>query len=102
MKAFIPRLAAIGLDVRQGRSADERTKSGKGAAMGHSPDGHPFWTNSREVLFATLGAGRKGLDSRTAAVRLEETGPNSDAPPARAGAVRATARRLLEPLCLML
>ena len=70
--------------------------------MGHSPDGRPFWTNSRDVLFATLGAGPKGLDSRSAAIRLEEVGPNSDAPPARAGAVKAVARRLLEPLCLML
>ncbi|MBS0525753.1 MAG: magnesium-translocating P-type ATPase [Proteobacteria bacterium] len=70
--------------------------------MGHSPAERPFWTNSRDVLFATLGTGPKGLDSRTAAVRLQEAGRNSDAPPARAGAVKAVVRRLLEPLCLML
>jgi Mg2+-importing ATPase len=63
---------------------------------------HPFWTNSRDVLLASLGAGLKGLDSRTAAVRLQESGPNSDVPPARAGAVKSIARRLLEPLCLLL
>jgi Mg2+-importing ATPase len=62
----------------------------------------PFWTNSRDVLFASLGGGPKGLDGRTAASRLQEVGPNSDAPAARTGAVKAIARRLLEPLCLML
>src|SRR6478609_1123722 len=70
--------------------------------MADSHAGRPFWTNSRDVLFASLGGGPKGLDSRTAESQLQEVGPNSDAPAARTGAVKAIARRLLEPLCLML
>jgi P-type Mg2+ transporter len=70
--------------------------------MGLSSAERPFWTNSRDTLLATLGATPKGLDSRTATFRLRKDGPNRDAPPAKASAVKAIARRLLEPLCLML
>src|SRR6185503_15471913 len=69
--------------------------------MGLSAE-RPFWTIPRDELLASLGAGRNGLDSRTAASHLQEYGPNRDEPAARRGALRAIARRLLEPLCLML
>jgi Mg2+-importing ATPase len=61
-----------------------------------------FWTLGREELLARLGARATGLDSRTAACRLAEFGPNRDKPPARNGVAGAVARRLLEPLCLIL
>lgn len=61
-----------------------------------------FWTQGREELLARLGAQASGLDTPTAARRLSELGPDSDRAPARNGAMAAIARRLLEPLCLML
>lgn len=70
--------------------------------MARLPAERPFWTNCRDILLVTLGAGLKGLDGRTASLRLLEFGPNRDEPAAKAGALKAIARRLLEPLCLML
>jgi len=61
-----------------------------------------FWTLGKEELLARLGVDAAGLDSRTAASRLSEVGPNTDKPPVRDGVGAAIARRLLEPLCLML
>jgi Mg2+-importing ATPase len=68
----------------------------------NGPAERPFWTIPRDELLAALGASPRGLDSRGAADRLREHGPNRDQPAARLGALRAIARRLLEPLCLML
>jgi Mg2+-importing ATPase len=62
----------------------------------------PFWIEKVAELFARLGASARGLDSRTASIRLRESGLNRDAPAARRGAAAAVLRRLLEPLCLML
>lgn len=61
-----------------------------------------FWTLGREELLTRLGVRASGLDTPTAARRLSEFGPNSDRAPARNGVAAAIARRLLEPLCLML
>lgn len=61
-----------------------------------------FWTLGQQELMARLGTGATGLDSRAAASRLSEFGANTDKPPARDGVGAAIARRLLEPLCLML
>lgn len=61
-----------------------------------------FWTVTRDEQLARLGARATGLDSRTAAIRLSEIGPNRDEPPPKGGIAAAVARRLLEPLCLML
>ena len=62
----------------------------------------PFWTEREEALLARLGASAQGLDSFSASLRLQESGPNRDAPAARRGVAAAILRRLLEPLCLML
>src|SRR5690242_12332944 len=70
--------------------------------MGRSMRYPAFWTLGREELLARLGARDTGLDSRTAARQRAEYGPNSDQAPSRTGVVRAVARRLLEPLCLLL
>ena len=70
--------------------------------MSGLPATRPFWTLSPDVLFAALAAGPKGLDSRAAALRLAEHGPNKDQAAAKAAIPSAIARRLLEPLSLML
>jgi Mg2+-importing ATPase len=62
----------------------------------------PFWTQSVEALFGTLNANRDGLSEIEASARLKTHGPNSDDAGQRAGPVRAIARRLIEPLSLIL
>ncbi len=70
--------------------------------MSHEPRQAPFWAIGREGLLAKLRAAPGGLDADTAASRLKEYGPNRDAAAVEVGALKAIARRLLEPLCLML
>jgi P-type Mg2+ transporter len=61
-----------------------------------------FWNFTPQQTCATLGCGPEGLTTDEANARLEQYGPNSDAP-ARADSVwRAVLRRLLEPLSLIL
>lgn len=62
----------------------------------------PFWTLSKDALCRCLYCTGEGLDSAEAAARLQLYGPNSDAPVATIGVLRAVLRRLLEPLCLIL
>ena len=61
-----------------------------------------FWTLDRAALFARLDARPEGLTATEAARRLDRFGPNGDPPPRTAGALVSIARRLLEPLCLIL
>ncbi|QCB42607.1 magnesium-translocating P-type ATPase [Sphingomonas sp. PAMC26645] len=66
------------------------------------PVAAPFWTEPVEVVLAKLGASRDGLKGSEATERLRQHGANSDAVGKRTGPVRAIARRLLEPLSLIL
>jgi Mg2+-importing ATPase len=62
----------------------------------------PFWTKSIETLCADLDSTRDGLTAEAATSRLKLYGPNSDDTGKRVGPARAIARRLLEPLSLIL
>ncbi|QUD88144.1 magnesium-translocating P-type ATPase [Phenylobacterium montanum] len=62
----------------------------------------PFWTQTPEAAAQALGCGVTGLGSAEAAARLARWGPNSDARRRRAGLVLTIARRLLDPMCLLL
>jgi Mg2+-importing ATPase len=64
--------------------------------------GQPFWTQTPSEAAAKLGCGVSGLTSADAAARLARYGPNSDVQGRRAGWIVSLARRLLEPLCLVL
>jgi Mg2+-importing ATPase len=61
-----------------------------------------FWTRDPTETARALGCGTDGLTSAAAATRLARYGRNADAVKREAGAVVALARRLLEPLALML
>ncbi|QCB42655.1 magnesium-translocating P-type ATPase [Sphingomonas sp. PAMC26645] len=65
-------------------------------------DEAPFWTRSAEALLAELQTSRDGLSVAEATQRLVRYGWNSDSAETRTGPVRAIARRLLEPLSLIL
>ena len=62
----------------------------------------PFWTLSKDALFAPLQSSPIGLTTEEAAKRLKQFGANSDAAPKHPSALRAVLRRLLEPLSLIL
>ena len=62
----------------------------------------PFWSKSADEICAALRCGRDGWSRIGGLGRLAQYGANSDAPPRRAGALRAILRRLLEPLSLIL
>lgn len=62
----------------------------------------PFWTLERETVLGGLACGAEGLTNDEAIHRLERYGPNADKPARRIGIAAAVARRLLEPLCLIL
>jgi Mg2+-importing ATPase len=62
----------------------------------------PFWTLGKETVLGELACSAEGLTAAEAARRLERYGPNTDKPTRRAGIAVAVARRLLEPLCLIL
>ena len=78
-----------------------RTASALPAGTATVPAG-AFWTHETETLCAELECGLDGLGSAGAARRLERYGPNGDAAPPAARALRAVLRRLLEPLALIL
>ena len=61
-----------------------------------------FWTRSPQQLCASLDCGADGLHAAAAESRLLRFGPNSDVEPQATGVLRAVARRLLEPLSLIL
>ena len=61
-----------------------------------------FWTRTPDALCADLGCGRDGLITPEAEARLARYGPNADAVAKRTSVVGAIARRLLEPLSLIL
>ncbi|MFO1159120.1 MAG: magnesium-translocating P-type ATPase [Reyranellaceae bacterium] len=69
---------------------------------GGSTPAPPFWTLDKDDLCRRLHCTGEGLDSAEAAARVWRYGPNSDAPAATIGVVRAVVRRLFEPLCLIL
>lgn len=82
---------------------DPRTQSGSRLpASGTSRGEPPFWTQSVDALCAALQCGRDGLTVAQAASRLDQHGPNADAKVKPVNIVRAVARRLLEPLSLIL
>jgi Mg2+-importing ATPase len=62
----------------------------------------PFWNLTAEQTAAMLRCGLQGLDSEEASRRLDQFGPNSDAPAKADSLLRAVLRRLLEPLSLIL
>jgi len=61
-----------------------------------------FWTLSPEQLCAALDCTTGGLTRDEAARRLDQYGPNSDAPARTDSPWRAVLRRMLEPLSLIL
>jgi Mg2+-importing ATPase len=61
-----------------------------------------FWTRTPNELCAELHCSFDGLSSKDAAARLDQYGPNADAEVKRTSLVGAIARRLLEPLSLIL
>jgi Mg2+-importing ATPase len=62
----------------------------------------PFWTQTPAEAAATLGCDVSGLTSVQADARRVTFGRNSDVQPREAGLIASVARRLLEPLCLIL
>lgn len=56
-----------------------------------------FWKLTPQEICVTLSCGPQGLSADEAARRLDQYGPNSDAPASADGLVRAVLRRLLEP-----
>jgi Mg2+-importing ATPase len=62
----------------------------------------PFWNHTTADAAAELGCGVAGLTSSEAAARLAKWGPNSDARKRRLVALRSVARRVLDPMCLVL
>ncbi|MFI4976838.1 MAG: HAD-IC family P-type ATPase, partial [Caulobacterales bacterium] len=62
----------------------------------------PFWKQSPAAAAAALGGGLSGLTSAEAADRLARYGRNADAQVREAGLIASVARRLLEPMCLIL
>jgi P-type Mg2+ transporter len=68
----------------------------------HPGEMQHFWTRTPDDLCAELGCGRHGLSTQDAEIRLGRYGPNSDAVVKRASVFGAIARRLLEPLSLIL
>lgn len=62
----------------------------------------PFWVRGKDTLCAELGCGTAGLGAMEAAARLEQYGSNVDAVGRHASVADAVARRLLEPLSLIL
>ena len=61
-----------------------------------------FWKQTPAAAAAALGCGLTGLTSAEAAARLAKYGRNADATAREAGLVASVARRLLEPMCLIL
>src|SRR6478672_6830472 len=61
-----------------------------------------FWTRVPEAVCAELHCGRDGLSTAEAEARLGRYGPNADAVAKRTSFLGAIARRLLEPLSLIL
>jgi Mg2+-importing ATPase len=61
-----------------------------------------FWNLTPEAICATLHCGLRGLSTDEARQRLDQYGPNSDAPARPDSLLRAVLRRLLEPLSLIL
>src|SRR6202162_3974150 len=61
-----------------------------------------FWTRTPDTLCAELGCSRDGLSTQDAEARLGRYGPNADAVAKRTSWFGAIARRLLEPLSLIL
>ncbi len=62
----------------------------------------PFWTRSKDELYAELHCSSDGLSGTDANARLEQYGPNSDVAAKRVSVGAAVLRRLLEPLSLIL
>jgi Mg2+-importing ATPase len=62
----------------------------------------PFWNQPPPAAAAALGCGVAGLTSADAAARLAKYGRNADAQARDAGLIVSVARRLLEPMCLIL
>jgi P-type Mg2+ transporter len=61
-----------------------------------------FWTHTPDALCAELGCSRDGLSTQDAEARLGRYGPNADAVAKGTSVFGAIARRLLEPLSLIL
>lgn len=93
----------LGIQAAEGGEAAQRGVDRRGGmADARLPDLKVFWTRTPEALCGLLQCGLDGLSTADAQDRLERYGPNTDAPPRRAGPVRAVTRRLFEPLSLIL
>jgi Mg2+-importing ATPase len=68
----------------------------------HEDGSRRFWTLSPQDACAKLQCTPDGLSAAEAASRLQRYGANADVKPARTGPILAIARRLLEPLVLIL
>ena len=62
----------------------------------------PFWTQTVEDTARRLACTTAGLTSSEAAIRLKHFGRNADAETRQIGPAVAVARRLVEPVCLIL
>jgi Mg2+-importing ATPase len=62
----------------------------------------PFWTRTPAAAAKALGCDGTGLTSIEAGKRLKQYGLNADVEARQVGLLAAVARRLMEPLCLML
>lgn len=62
----------------------------------------PFWNETPETLLETLACDRAGLSRSRAAERLGRFGANADAPDPKRRPFRVIAKRLIEPLSLIL
>lgn len=62
----------------------------------------PFWSFSADRAYARLDASPGGLTQDEAKARLARVGPNSDRTSRRRGSIEAIAKRVLEPLVLLL
>ncbi|MFS3134144.1 magnesium-translocating P-type ATPase [Gluconacetobacter sacchari] len=71
-------------------------------AAGFTKSSTPFWMRPPDATFAALASGAQGLTADEAAARLAADGPNTDRPVRRISPAVAIARRVLEPLILLL
>jgi len=62
----------------------------------------PFWTQTVDALHSTLATDGNGLSEDEAVARLVRFGPNADSPDPGRKPLRAIAKRLVEPLSLIL
>ena len=104
------RIPGGGRDGRDAHRSSDRSpfrsalQSFRGPPMTETnPDSmQQFWTRTPDTLCAELRCSRDGLSTQDAEARLGRYGPNADAAAKPTSLFSAVARRLLEPLSLIL